>query len=1375
MSPHLPDCSVAGPALPEPFLRFELADLLATRGRWPRSGKALQAAWEPLPRALRMLAGAGGPLRVHNHVIAPLAAGLGYTTLARQEPIATREGAEDAGWLLLAADGARLRSFAVAADTDLDAPHRSGRAYRFSAARAAARVLAGCGEQMALLTNGDELRLLLCDGVRPDSHLAIALTGAAGWSQQPHPPDSYRLLRALAGPQGLAALQEIIDAGRLSQARVTKDLRVQARAAVEGFLQAVLDDPANAAALRRHRDRDRLAATLWQEGLVLIYRLLFILKLESAADPARAFSFAGSALWRLALSPNRALGPLVRRHLDQGHDTGRMLTDGLRAVFRLFRDGLSCSELSIAPLGGALFGAQALPLLESLAWSEHAVAVLLDRLLWTTPKGRERERVQYGPLHVEELGRVYEALLELEPGIATQPMLRLRRAKLEVVVPAAAHPAAMKPPGTPRWKSAARADAPQTQAIPAGRFYLRAGLGRKTTGSYYTPHDIVRYLVRETLGPLVAQRSPEGAPDPGAILALKVLDPATGSGHFLVEACRFLGEALYAACRECDALAAAAEAETTCAEAEARGAEGAATAPTGRKATAAVASPAAQPSLPARAHAWRARIDALPDPDRALQAYLPSRAPEAGASGVLHSRALAICRRLVAVHCLYGVDRNPLAIELAKLSLWLESYAEGLPLTFLDHRLVQGDSLSAPFFAQLTTLPVTGGTLDPLLARGVAARLGEALQAALAEVAALQATVGRDAADLVLKERAKVRLDAALQPLRRLARLWSGAAMLALREADDEYLAAAQAVAETGTWPARLTRRQARLLECGQAALPWDLTFPEVFRPDATGTQRGGFDAILGNPPWDIVQQNAREFLAGFDPGIRSAPTRHEGQAAEARLLDDPAHDAAFRAYQESFRRQHRIVERLYRVQKVAVNGQPTGGKLDVFRVFAERTMQLAAPTGAIGMLVPSSFHANEGATGIRRLYLEETALACCLSFENRRKLFDINLRQKFAILVARRPGPTQAVRCAFYLDQLDRLGEPGRILRYDRAFLAASGGAHQSFLELRGATDLAIARTVFLRHGTLRDWTVRRGIVLGREMNITDDAHRVTPMAQMVTRMRSGCTPHLLLHEGKTLQQYDDRWDSGPRYAVARDAVQDKPGWLAASRHFRLALRKISRSTDERTAIAAFTSPGYLFNDTAPTERTPHARCNADALLLCAMLNSFVFDWALRQKAAATVNLFILEACPVCEPDADAARFLVHGALRLSANHAGYAPLWQEQLASAWQEAAPSRRWPAVAAPAARWRLRAAIDAMVARAYGLSRAAYAHILGSFVHKRFSDAPALCLAAFDAIASQGIVAFCRANDPYDDVPLQRSLPAPAGPARPSRGAGSIAA
>ncbi|HVC60598.1 MAG TPA: hypothetical protein VND19_09595 [Acetobacteraceae bacterium] len=1349
MTLDLHECSASGPGLPEAFLRFELGEVLGRLGLLPKSGRLFEQGWDMVRRQVRALGGAGGPLRVTNHIIAPLAPRLGYGTPQRQAAVTTREGPEDGGWLMHAPDTARLRAWSVATDSDLDAPHRSDRAYRFSPTRSASRVLVCSGESAGLLTDGTELRLLLCDPARPDSHFAIPLAGTAGWQEQNLAPDSYRALLALAAPRGLAALPDLLDAARLSQARVTKDLRTQARTAVEGFLQAVLDDPANASRLRRHTDRDRLARQLWGEGLVLVYRLLFILKLESATDSARVFSFAATALWRHALSPNQALGKLVRRQLDHGHETGRMLADGIRTVFRVFRDGLTCSELSIAPLGGALFSADSTPLLDALNWSERSVALLLDRLLWTTPKGRERERVQYGPLDVEELGRVYEALLELEPGIASQPMMRLRRARLEVVVPA--DPARRYQPGTDPGsddaESASRGNVVRKQDIQSGCFYLRVGLGRKATGSYYTPHEFVRFLVRETLDAQVRDRSPDEDPDPAGILALKIVDPATGSGHFLVEACRFLGEALYAACRLCDTQATTVEAAAAHATGD-------------------------QPArLLARAKTLRARVAALPDPDQALLAYLPSKVTEGGDTGVSQSRALAICRRLVAVHCLYGVDRNPLAVELAKLSLWLESYAEGLPLTFLDHRLVQGDSLAGPFFAQLVSLPVSGGPLGPLLARGVAARLGAALHAALAEVRALQATVGRDAADLALKAGAKARLDAALHPLRQLARAWSGATMLGLREADDEFLALAQGLATNGIWPEKVTRRQATLLAAGSQALAWDLTFPEVFRPDAAGARTGGFDAVLGNPPWDIVQQNAKEFFAGFDLSILDAPTKREARGKQARLLTDPATAVAFRAYQEGFAQQHRVVDRLYAHQKVAVSGQATGGKLDSFRVFAERSLQLAGPAGAIGMVVPSSFHANEGATGIRRLYLCETDLRKCLSFENRRKLFDIHVRQKFALLVARRPGPTRTVRCGFYLDDFAQIGDRARIMRYDRAFIEKSGGDHLTFLELRSVADLAIARRVFLRNPSLRDWTSRHGIVLGREMNITDDAHRITPVAHP----RRNRADYLMLHEGKTIQQFDDRWDSGPRYAVALSALQDKPAWQDAARYFRLALRKIARSTDERTAIAAFTSPGYLFNDTAPVERTPQRRCNAAALQLCAVINSFAFDWALRQKAAATVNLFILEACPACDLAPHAARFLAHGALRLSCNHAAFAPLWHEQLGTVWREVTPAGNWPPIAPGPARWRLRAAIDAVIAQAYGLTRSDYEHILASFAHKSFAAAPALCLAAFDALVARGPAAFCHAHDPYDDIRLVAAVAMPVGPCLARQPGRSVAA
>ena len=1178
MSLDLRDCTVGGAALPEPFLRFELEAVLSRHGllRIPDA-----THWAAVRRGIRGLGRIGGPQRVHNHVVAPLSLVLGYGDPSRQETVVTREGPEDGGWVL-AGPNAALRTWSIATDSDLDAPRRSGRAYRFSPMRSAQRVLRARNERAGLLTDGDTLRLLLCDPAEADSHLSFSI---GGWDTV-QPPDTVLVLAALASPAGLSALPSVLEAARLSQTRITKELRGQARGAIEGFLQAVLD---------RNPGHGASATVLWAEGLVLVYRLLFILKLESASDPAHAFSFAATPLWRGALSPNQALGPLVRRHLDRGHDTGRMLEDGLRTVFRVFRDGIACGGLSIAPLGGALFGDGATPVLDVLSWGDRAVAVLLDRLLWTTPKGRPRERVHYGALDVEDLGHIYEALLELEPGIATEPMVRLRRAKLEIVVPG-------DDGGDP---------------VPAGRFFLRSGTGRKSSGSYYTPHALVRFLVRETLGPLVASVSPDDDPDPGAILRLRVVDPAMGSGHFLIEACRFLGDALYAACRLCDE-----------------------------------------------------RSDArLADIDPALPAYLPSHAAE----GFAPSRALAICRRLVAVHCLYGVDRNPLAVELAKLALWLESYAEGLPLTFLDHRLVAGDAVAGPFLADLATLPVGGKALDPLLAQGVTERLAVSVRDALAEVAALNASIGRDISDLLVKDAAKARLDAALAPVRLLAQAWSGAVALGDRDCDDEWQALAGSVAETGFWPTVLSARQDALLTAGATALPWDLTFPEAF-------QAGGFDAVLSNPPWDVIQYRTEDFVAGYDFSVLDAATKRERMVIEQRVLADPCVAAAFEAYKSGYERQKRLANRLF-LKRPA-------GTPDAFHLFAERNLDLGR---TIGALLPSAFHANEGTTELRRRYFSETFLSCCYSFENRRKLFDIDSRFKFALIVARKPGPTRSLRCAFYLESVADLDEPGRIMEYDADFLAASGGANLTPLELRGAIDMAVARTLFANPATFGGLCKELGIQFGCDLHMTADAGCFI----------AGPSGHYTLHEGKTFHQYTDRWDTAPRYSVSEAALRGKPSVAEAARHFRLAFRDIARSTDERTTIATIAPPNTVFGHTATVEKHPGTRPLSHALMLCALMNSFTFDWLVRQKAAAHLSLYIVNAMPVPALTIQDRAFLAGAAKRLSG------------------------------APASQWDLRAKADAAIARAYGLDRTQYRHVLGSFSHRSFPDAPSLCLAAFD--------------------------------------------
>ncbi len=1410
----LEHCSFTGSALPEPFVQFELEKELIKANLLPKTvgkeGEALQESWNIYRRKLRELASIGGALRVRNQVIEPLRDRLGYASLETTEDVETREGRESGGYLMYTSDlSTKLRVWCTDMNIDLDAPAKRGSAYRYSHLRIAQRVLLASGERLGLLTNGAELRLLISDPARPDSQVTIAID--PHWKRSRNVPASYLLVLALASPSGVKALTSLVDKARLQQARVTKDLRVQARQAVEQFVQEVLDRPDNRELLAKYRDRQQLAKALWREGLIIIYRLLFILKLESSDDPAQSFSFASTSLWRNTYSPSGKLTWYVRKVLDEGAETGHLLENGLRGVFRMFTEGVQCTELNVKPLGGALFGADATPVLSELQWGERAIAVLLDRLLWTSKQrgANARERVHYGPLNVEDLGRVYEALLELEPGISTEPMCRLRRQKLEVVVPVA-QGLKYRPPSPPNLggtreqelesppelgdlgglpeeeleeeetEEEATTKGKKTKVewieeIPPDRFYLRVGLGRKASGSYYTPHSFVRFLVQETLGALVTERSPQDNPDPCAILKLKVLDPAMGSGHFLVEACRFLGEKLYEACRLCDDRAIAAE-----------------------QLAERAAQPEAREAALAEARLYRQRVIDLPDPDDKLVKYLPSSAPEGLESGYSQTEALALCRRLVAVHCLYGVDKNPLAVELAKLSLWIESHAEGLPLTFLDHRLVLGDSLTGAFFSHLLKEPLSQDDVQKLLYQDINQQFRHTMSEALRYVQDLEASVGISLSDLIKKEAAKASLDRAFAPFKVVAAAWSGGVMLGKEGCDDlAYSRLAQVVGSSGDLPESLAD-QPKLLKMiakglGVAevsasreellalltsgvcvpAFPYDLTFAEVFYPDGNLQNRQGFDVVLGNPPWDAIQFKSKEFLAAFDFEILDAPTKREREKIEKILMNNSQCSDLFEQYKEEFEELKRCNDLLYEYQKVRIDGDLAGRQLDAFRVFMERNAQVLKSSGLTGVIVPSAFHANEGATGVRQLYLENMALKCCYSFENRKKLFEIHLSFKFAAVVAQKGQITVEFPCAFYLhdDQwlFENFGKK-ELLIYSYDFIQKTGGDYLTFVELQTIYDLEPFEIAFSTRETLSSYCSRTSItpntselpMLGEDVFfpansiINDTDVRFPEVAQQL--LNKGFVP---LHEGKTFHQFTDYWSEKPRYVVKLDGLKDRPRWLNLFRYYRFLYRAISSSTNERTGIATIVPPPCVNTRKAASDITADLHPISDSLLLCSVFNSFTFDYLLRSMVQTDVSLFIVYRMPFPDLMIDSSTLLGHSTLRLICNHSGYASLWHEQLGTEWRE--PNREaftYPVLETEDQRWQIRSAIDAVVAAAYGLTRAQYAHVLSTFSHKSYLQAPHLCLNYFDELQAIGLETFTRKYDPYWDIPLNENLPQP---------------
>ncbi len=1358
MALDLRDCTFTGSALPEPFVKFELERHLAALSPLPPNrgaeGDALQELWDVYRRRLRRLADQGGEQRVLNHVIEPLAPLLGYAAPFRADEVVTREGVEDAGWWLPAKDGqAGIRAWTVPAGIDLDAPNKRGRAYRFSPSRVAARVLLAKGERAGLLTDGEELRLMLCDPARPDSHVSIALASGSGWRARRSLPDSFRLLLSLASPRGLSVLPELVDKARLAQSDVTKKLREQARLAVGRFVQGVLDDPANAAWRAEQPDAQVLARALWEEGLVLVYRLLFVLKMESAADPARAFSFAATSIWRNTFSPSTALAPVVRDVMARGAETGEFLEQSLRAMFKLFAEGLAMAGFTVTPLGGALFGRESTPTLDARHWGEHAVARLLDALLWTPGDGRgERERVHYGSLDVEDLGRVYEALLELEPGITTEPMCRLRRAKLEVVVPAAQGAQYRSTPAVDvdadddaadDEDDEAEEDAPKrgkgkakdaktkvqwVEDIRDGKFYLRTGLGRKSSGSYYTPHPFVRFLVQETLGPQIAERSPSTDPQPLKILKLRVLDPAMGSGHFLVEACRYLGDALYEACRLCDDLAVKAEQDGD------------------------------QP----RADELRARVQALPDPNDELLAWLPSRVPEGGAPGLSQRRAEALCRRLVAVHCLYGVDKNKLAVELAKLALWLESYAEGMPLTFLDHRLLCGDSLTGPFVEHLFTFPGSGKPMDDdLLSQGLRAQLQRTLSGALAHVADLEATIGKDIADLAHKAIAKADLDRGLRPFRTLAAAWSGGVMLGGESDDLAYLRLVQALGAGGVGADAVLAKEPvlrRMVAVGHEGVAYDLAFPEVFHPDGAVTRSGGFDAVLGNPPWEGIQPDRRDFCAPYSLDTLIAPATEVVAFHERLLATNLSARAEWGALAARVEGEKRSILRLCKLLPRDDSGAGGGAVVDLFLAFADRSWVFVDRKGAVGLVLPNGFHTNLSGSLLRQNILQSHRLERVLGFNNSRSLFDIGVGMRFDLVIGR-TGAT-VCRLRFGLDDPQVLFTNLQLLEVSAAQLTASGTG--VLPEVASADELDIWQLTGRCADTFGKWAIRHGSRIGEELHSTKSAalfHPTTEFFQTDPR-REQHERIWPLHEKGTITQYSDLLQNSPRACVVVDELLLAGRDLTSARYFRLAHRRVIHAQEQLKSQFALLPPRTQVSDSAVVEKHPQGYSNVVALAILGVLNSFVLNAIAKTKVGLNLSKHIRDAIAIPELAVSQQSLVCHSTLRLTCNHAGYAPLWTEQIADHWREPTPRHTWPVLADDDARWAVRAAIDAVVADAYGLDRAQYAHVLASFSHKSYPKAPTLCLAAFDELKAIGLDAFVRKHDPYWDVQLNESLPKP---------------
>ncbi len=423
-----------------------------------------------------------------------------------------------------------------------------------------------------LVTSGLTLRLLReSTFVRRQSYVEFDLQGMLEEQRFADFAALYRLLHRTRLPRGLVdardCLLEKYYAHSVEQGgRVREHLRDGVEQCLTLLGNGFLRHPANDELRRRVAPdcpgNERITAIeLYRQLLRLVYRFLFLLVSEDrgllSPDPVYREYYGVARLRRL----------LESRVAYTDHDD---LWQSLRALWKVFSDERLAAFLQLAPLNGELFSPQAL---DAYTLTNRDLLDAFWRLAWyressSTPP----RRVNYAALDVEELGSVYESLLEFHPHLSGSPN------------------------------------------APAFDLVLEGG-ERRSTGSHYTPPELVAPLIRHALEPVLEERLHSGSTAEqkiSAILSMRVCDLACGSGHFLLAAARRLGKEL---------------ARLRTGEDE-------------------------------------------PAPERVREAV-----------------------REAIAHCIYGVDKNPLAVELCRVALWLESYAEGKPLTFLDHRVRCGDSL----------------------------------------------------------------------------------------------------------------------------------------------------------------------------------------------------------------------------------------------------------------------------------------------------------------------------------------------------------------------------------------------------------------------------------------------------------------------------------------------------------------------------------------------------------------------------------------------------------------------------------------------------------------------------------------------------------
>lgn len=963
--------------------------------------------------------------------------------------------------------------------------------------------------------------------------------------------------------------------------------------------------------------------------LILLYRLLFILYAEDRGLlPVKDKRYDDYAL--------RAARKDVGERMDAGDTFSGVATsiwDRFSSLALMIDKG--DPSVGLPPYNGGLFSAVQTPLLNTIRLPDSVMAEALDILTYEQRDGLRRY-INYRDLSVQQLGSIYERLLEFE----------------------------MK-----------RVD---------GAFEVLPNVfARKNSGSYYTPDELVLLIIDETLQPLIDDayaafakaigqigsndneasklRMLEAADPAKAITRLRVCDPAMGSGHFLVSLVdRLTNQALEAMAKATEIAAVAGIEDYQ--------------SPIARE----IESIRSTIWHNAQAQDWAIAEEQLDDPQ--------------------------LVKRMVLKRCVHGVDKNPMAVELAKVALWLHTFTVGAPLSFIDHHLHCGDSLFGLWVRDAIDKAGAAGELlyieDLRNAERQAATMQriEALTDAEIAEAESSADMWRDVEYQVGPFDSFVSFMHALDWLdlprkdKPLVTQWLDGGFgdslpIARGRKEPQALRAKPEEAERfhAIW------RAARELIEEERFLNWQIAFPGVWKNWASAEREGGFDAVIGNPPWDRMKLQQVEWFEARRPEIARAQRAADRKKMIAALKQ--AGDPLYADYQKADQRAADAMRmaRFNGNKRVADPDNPgkkikspsehyplmSKGDINLYSLFVERAHALVQPHGMVGLLTPSGIAGDLSSSEFFRALSTGGHIKSLYDFENRRTRHglepffpDVDSRFKFAALTASPRRKFEGTVCGFFLQAVRERENPDTafpVTAEDFARVNPNTGTAPVF---RTRRDMEITTGVYARCPVLvdrsggdevRSWPVRYATMF----HMTNDSHLFRTRAELEdelgawsiggNRFRNADGEWVPLYVGRMIHQFDHRAASVEvndanlhNAALSGEVTHEMKAdpaflptpqfWVPTSADFVtepvLGFRDIARPTDARTVIAGIV-PNAAAGNTLPLV-IKSEEGTVDQALLVANFNALAFDYVARQKVQGThVNWYIVEQLPVVPPAA--------------------------------------------------------------------------------------------------------------------------------------------